>query len=792
MSPGPYNYINITSPSTPAGPSTNTQQQQNTNYLNVANVGQLPLTRTHTASSGKTSPEGTDIDGHGAETQADPYRAYLDPRQPDTEYNFAGLPTFTFDGAGVQSALDIQCFGRIPWSEVRPHTGTDGNPLPVRFNDAHFHPMNYTGAGHDISHLIKAAIHLGVGKFVLMAIPTTLMNVQGDERNYVVYQGNSGHCGEPYYVPIKMAHLTNLDEKTLQEIQKTVQLRYNEQVDYELTLKVKQAVENDKIRVEHLDKIDIGMTGCVPLSDPNVVKEMVKALDDVRTKNIDLRANMAAKGIDMGTHRLRYTHVGEVTVQKEIVNKIFGGYQAELKKNIAPTREAMRFAGIVGMPFVLHCDVDTPESLKSWRQKNKPPVNLADIKKLMRSCPNTEIIWAHAGGLGRFVKEGQHHLDELERLMQDPGLTHVKLDISWSVVADQIKADPAAIQRWAQFMYTYNERILFGSDALTPNLNEKWTETYDKYSEVNGLFAEIDRLNAADPTLVGGLATQNIRVNNYDRVFTAARERVDCFTDLVIPEVIDGIRHIKGPANVDLETMQATRDRVYLRHSDPQTQKYDPRAVRTRNHFAARDKSNAQFYVGPDKQRSNQVLKGAYNRLTFGKTHKEYKPNSGRSGDFAANKIRRQEAANLRQYMNRFERHMVSLEEHQWFSAIVQTMNRVDLQLNSDLAPDGLMREARHIMFAMALALTGRAGNPVNLGAPPAILLDKIKTKPPGNPPGGPAVVNPAAAGAIPPGGVNLGLPPPVAPGPGLNLGMPTIFPGTGGPPGGGGGGGGS
>jgi hypothetical protein len=142
--------------------------------------------------------------------------------------------------------------------------------------------------------------------------------------------------------------------------------------------------------------------------------------------------------------------------------------------------------------------------------------------------------------------------------------------------------------------------------------------------------------------------------------------------------------------------------------------------------------------------------------------------------------------------MNRFERHMVSLEEHQWFSAIVQTMNRVDLQLNSDLAPDGLMREARHIMFAMALALTGRAGNPVNLGAPPAILLDKIKTKPPGNPPGGPAVVNPAAAGAIPPGGVNLGLPPPVAPGPGLNLGMPTIFPGTGGPPGGGGGGGGS
>jgi hypothetical protein len=698
----------INSPSTYAGTST-----QNQDFLTVPTISRngkksgekLALERTSTHSTSRSSPQGTDINGTAARPQFDPHQWYLQREQQIAGYNFADLPMFNFNDAGVMSALDVDAFSRIPWSAIQRRTDANGNRLPEIFKDAHFHPTNYTGEGHHISHLVKAAKILGVGKFVLDPIPTTLVSRQDDEKSYVIYKGKSGHCGEPYYVPIKYSNRTDLDEKLLHEIQKTIELRPNPAVDRDLTGKVKDAVMDGEILPEHLDMMDLGMTGSLHLGDRRIVKEMIRTLHDVSRKNDDLRT-IVGPG-NMGDHRLRISHVGEVTLRKEVVEKLFAGYQADLKKNLAPTREAMRFAGIVGLPFTLHCDVDMPESLKTRGQKNKRPMYLDDVKDLMRSCPNTEIVWAHAGGLGRFVKEGRYHLQELEAFMQDPTLQHVKLDISWSVVADQISDSPAATAAWAQFMHRHQRRILFGSDSLTPNTNEKWTETYDIYNQPNGLFAQI---NVLDPT---GIALQNITGNNYDSVFTAARERVDCFSDYILPEIIKGVQSHHGPENIDLVELQKYRNAIYAHHADPNGGNYDPRVARARTHF----RTDLPFPpVVPEKHRSNQLLKGAINRMTFGKTMKAYKPETGRSGDYASNKLRKKELDNLRAYMNQMQPNLTTQPERDEFAKAARLLRTADEQLNTSLVPDELLRDARAVLVGVYRSVRNNGG--VNMFPP--------------------------------------------------------------------------
>jgi predicted TIM-barrel fold metal-dependent hydrolase len=318
--------------------------------------------------------------------------------------------------------------------------------------------------------------------------------------------------------------------------------------------------------------IDLGMTG-IHLGDPRAAYDILDKLWRVGRENQRLQEVLARVGGGdcghgtggehdaMKRRRLRFTHIGEVTLRKELVETLFAGKsQADLRKNIAPCREAMRLAGVIGMPWLLHCDVDKPESLKSPCEKNKPPVYLEDLKELMRSCPNTEIIWAHAGGLGRFVKAGPHHLAELRKFMLDPTLAHVKLDLSWSYAANQINQDAPTVESWAQFLCEFDDRIVFGSDTLTPQTYREWTVTHDIYSEK--LLPEMQKIKPG--------AVQRILLDNYAEIMLAARDRVDAFIDHVIPEIIDDIHHLGGAQNIDVRAIQRTRDRIYQqkKHQD--------------------------------------------------------------------------------------------------------------------------------------------------------------------------------------------------------------------------------
>jgi hypothetical protein len=549
-------------------------------------------------------------------------------------YSFNDRPARRFTRAGLLSPADTRGEQQVQWDEA------EKSVIAPKFHDSHCHMHDYTGAGHSIAEVVSTSMKLGIPRFTMIPIPTTLVSCHNDRQTYLLY-GESSHCGEAYYVPREMADLKDLSEKTLQKIQEGVELRVDPSVDINLARQVADAVKYGKIKPEHLDRMDLALTG-IHLGSRRICKDILKSLHNIKEMNDDLTRALQGNSESMAGHRLRFTHIGEVTLRKEIVETLFAGKtQANLKTNISPTREAMRLAGIIGMPWILHCDVDKPESLKSKGEKNRTPIHLDYVKALMRSCPNTEIIWAHAGGLGRFVKESSSHLAELEALMEDPTLNHVNLDISWSVVAQQLTRDSESLEQWAKFMAKYHERIFFGSDTLTPQTHEKWTETYDIYTE-GGLFRRVDKIHKDEihKDEIHQDASKHILFDNYDRIFVAARERVDCFTDHVLPLIIEGVQSIDGPENIDLESLQAQRDKIYA-----QVDGTDARVHRARTYFAERDR--ALPIAEPAKPRKHELRKGVLNFVTFGKYMQNYKLMSGRSGDFIANRRRRAEARNL-------------------------------------------------------------------------------------------------------------------------------------------------
>jgi hypothetical protein len=649
-----------------------------------------------------------------APPQADT-KAPLPPDIQLAKYSFAGHTPRRFTYSGRLSAFDAMMNQRVRWDHVQPPTvdGTPDGRRLYRFNDIHCHMHNYTGAGHRISDAVEASIKLGIPRFTLMPIPTTLVSVYDDQQTYTMY-GNSSHCGEGYYVPAEMAGMTNLSEKTLNKIQKKIELRVNPSVDTNLARQVADAVKYREIEPRHLDKMDLALTG-IHLGDRRICKDILKTLHNMKETSDNLNREVHRQGRSMEGQRLRFSLIGEVTLRKEVVERLFAGKgQANLKSNIGATRDAMRLAGIIGMPWVLHCDVDKPESLKEPGEKNKRPMHIEDVKALMRSCPNTEIVWAHAGGLGRFVRESPNHLAELEALMRDPTLNHVKLDISWSVVAEQIMRDPAAMENWAQFMVRHEHRICFGSDTLTPQTNDKWTETFDVYGR--GLFQRMDALSAT--------ASVNIRLRNYDRIIRDARTRIDCFTDYVLPEIIESVQSINGPDNIDLEALWKDRDKIYA-----QLAPTHPVVRNTLNYFANRDRlmgTEKSFPpVRPDKVRENQVLKGTINRLTFGKTMKNYKPDSGRSGDFRANNIRREEVRNLQAYVNEMGEAIRRLPvgvtaPANAFARIYQNMGWAVEHLDSNLPPDEILHNLRQDLTALRTQLGTDHGIVLPALPPPA------------------------------------------------------------------------
>jgi hypothetical protein len=372
-------------------------------------------------------------------------------------------------------------------------------------SDAHMHPTQYQQVGRTYDQaLVKDMNTIGMQNTTIMSIPTTIISTRPDAQEQ---HQPAHHCGPAYYVPPGFIDLP-FDGMDL-DVMKTIVEKSGAELYLDTGVDASMAAQlyTNLSDLTHADRarLDPMITG-LHLGD-------IKAGDQLLCK---LAEN---KGV--------FTGIGEVTLAKELVDQMFAGSsQANVNENIEAFVHLAEVAGVVGMPIVMHCDVDSLQNQLEHRAHEHAhpapctPANLQGLKNLLDDprLKDTTMIWAHAGGLGRFVAEPEGHTDELQAMLDKN--KNLMIDISWSQVATQLTKSPEAMKRWEDFLGKNHERILFGSDTLAPKDAAKWNETRSLYT---GL---LDRLPIDKRA--------NILNNNYQRVFVDSRQKVRNFEDKVL------------------------------------------------------------------------------------------------------------------------------------------------------------------------------------------------------------------------------------------------------------------
>ncbi|MEM8678654.1 MAG: amidohydrolase family protein, partial [Planctomycetota bacterium] len=199
-----------------------------------------------------------------------------------------------------------------------------------------------------------------------------------------------------------------------------------------------------------------------------------------------------------------FSGVGEFTIHKEFVSSKVAGEVATVDNKAL--ERILDFAGEVGLPVVLHCDVDMP-----FPSADQDPYLVEKLKELFKRHPNTTIIWAHIG-LGRVVRPPAQQLQMVERILTSPELSHVYFDISWQETAKYLMENSDELALSAEVINAHPERILFGTDVVAPRSQEQYLAAYYVYAPL---------LHKLTPR-----AKRLLLRGNYERIFDNARERV--------------------------------------------------------------------------------------------------------------------------------------------------------------------------------------------------------------------------------------------------------------------------
>ena len=199
-----------------------------------------------------------------------------------------------------------------------------------------------------------------------------------------------------------------------------------------------------------------------------------------------------------------FSGIGEFTIHKEFVSAKVAGETASLT-NPALDR-ILDFAAEAGLVVILHSDADVP-----FPKPGQEPYQLMQLRNLFVRHPDTTIIWAHAG-LGRVVRPVAHQIDLIDRLVSNPALSHLYIDLSWSETAKYIVSSPESLDETAALINRHPDRFLFGTDEVAPTDQAHYLAIYDTYTP---LFARLT------PD-----ASEMVRKKNYERLFDEARRRV--------------------------------------------------------------------------------------------------------------------------------------------------------------------------------------------------------------------------------------------------------------------------
>jgi hypothetical protein len=340
-----------------------------------------------------------------------------------------------------------------------PLGGAARQPASDAFHDSHFHLTNYVQQGIDARAFLKL-MGTRVGRSTLFGIPLQ------QQWSYA----NSGDFAPTYY------------------LQSDAPLYYYSFTDAYIASLYRALTPAEQARFDPM------ITGFNP-SD-------MYGVDHIR------RVLTTFPGV--------FTGIGEFSIHKEFVSSKVSGETASLT-NPALDR-ILEFAGETGLVTILHNDIDVP-----FAKTDAQPIYLSQMVALLKRHPRATIIWAHTG-LGRVVHPVQlsaaagaaerppTHLEIVESMLADPGLSHVSFDISWDEVAKYAVATPPTVARVAAVLNRYPDRFLFGTDTVAPASSAQYYAVYDLWAPVwKQLTPE---------------ASQKIRRGNYERLFDAGRTRV--------------------------------------------------------------------------------------------------------------------------------------------------------------------------------------------------------------------------------------------------------------------------
>ena len=432
--------------------------------------------------------------------------------------------------------------------------------------DVHFHHKNYAQQGSNPRELLDAMDYMRMEYTVLSPIPTNLLVQCGrcdsvdhhpkpltpKQMKSVDTLWNGGVWSEAlwaefnpargstsidirdvpnYYISdMRIRQAFTVDEQVYNElIKKDGPLYYNTMVDDQTAEAFRALNDHDKPRFDPM------VTGL--------------ALGDMRSSEFLLDKLRRNKGV--------FTGVGEITVYKEWVQEKVGvSLQADMTSRAYALIKLMNTCGVIGMPVVLHCDVD----MMPWDRKYTGPAYFENICSFLRTteCKNTTIIWAHAGGLGKYSRIRDGHLDLLDKVLADPGMSHVFFDLSWDTVARQLTmdkdekaADPNKIAQLVALLEKYPSRFLFGSDSLSPNNVDVWQGTEVAYAAV---FEKLKSDTAAA-----------IKKGNYERLIVGARKNVRLYEKYCVDYAglaIDIRQDNSRPFDVQWAVREAIKDAV--------------------------------------------------------------------------------------------------------------------------------------------------------------------------------------------------------------------------------------
>ena len=314
-------------------------------------------------------------------------------------------------------------------------------------NDSHFHLTNYIQEGADIHDFLKIMGNK-VGRSTLFGIPLQQQWMYASTGDFA-----------PWYY-----------------LQTDASLYYYSFTDAAIAMAYKSLSKKDQARFDPM------ITGFNPTD--------MYAADHIR------RVLTTFPGVFSG--------IGEFSIHKEFVSSKVAGEVATID-NKALDR-ILDFAGEVGLPAILHCDVNVP-----FPKPNQDPYIVKKLGALFERHPHTTIIWAHVG-LGRVVRPVADQAAMVERAINNPALNHVYFDLSWDETAKYIVGSIETVAKVAGIINRHPDRFLYGSDEVAPTEQSAYLKTYNLYGP---LLAQLTP-EAREKFLKG----------NYERIFDAARKRV--------------------------------------------------------------------------------------------------------------------------------------------------------------------------------------------------------------------------------------------------------------------------